>query len=62
MARAKLPQDTRSKFLHAVFTPSEEQEVRKAAGDMMMSVSTFIRWTVLVAIRETKAGKDSNRG
>lgn len=62
MARAKLPKDTRSSFLNAVFTPVEEQEVRKAADDMMMSVSSFIRWAVLTTVRATEPRKEVDHG
>jgi hypothetical protein len=50
MAKAK-PLDIRSSILQSTCTPGEDQEIRDAAEDMMMSVSSFIRWAVLTQIR-----------
>jgi hypothetical protein len=33
------------------FTPEEEQEVREAADEMMMTVSSILRWAALTQIR-----------
>lgn len=50
MAKSKA-QDIRSTILPSTYTPDEEKEIRNAAGDMMMSVSSLIRWAVLTQIR-----------
>lgn len=50
MAKAKSI-NIRSTILQATFTPDEEQEIREAADDMMMSVSSFLRWAALTQIR-----------
>lgn len=50
MAKPKLA-NIRSTILQVTFTPEEEQEIREAADDMMMTVSSVLRWAALTHIR-----------